>query len=116
MSSKICSNGADLPEETAVNLLMAVILRVRFCRKVANQGNMAGIPSGKQPLRMKHIPPPRNDPKDSPAARKRRLKQRLREMSERNDREMSALMKSIERVKATFRPKKPGKPGVEREH
>lgn len=61
---------------------------------------------------MKQKPQPRNDPKDSPAARKRRLKQRLREMNERNDREMNALMKSIERVKSTFRPKKPGKPTV----
>jgi|GEM_PF-2825199 len=63
---------------------------------------------------MKHNPPLQNDPNDSPAARKRRLKQRLREINERNDREMSALMKSIEKVKATFRPKKSGKRTIER--
>jgi hypothetical protein len=45
-------------------------------------------------------------PNDTPATRKRRLQQRLREISERNDRELNALMKSIEKVKSAFHSKK----------
>jgi len=45
-------------------------------------------------------------PKDTPATRKRRLQQRLREMNDRNEKELSALMKSVERLKSTLRSKK----------
>ena len=58
---------------------------------------------------MKHNSQPNRTPKDAPAARKRRLQQRLREISERNDREMNALMRSVERIKSTFRGKKSSK-------
>jgi hypothetical protein len=47
-----------------------------------------------------------NTPNDTPATRKKRLQQRLREINDQNDREMSALMKSIERVKSAFHSKK----------
>lgn len=46
-------------------------------------------------------------PKDTPATRKRRLQQRLQELSDRSDRELAALMKSVERVKTSFRNTKP---------
>lgn len=49
-------------------------------------------------------------PKDTPATRKKRLQQRLKEMSAQNEREMSALMKSVDRIKSTFRSKKSNKP------
>jgi len=54
---------------------------------------------------MKQKPTPRT-PKDTPATRKKRLQQRLKEMSERNDREMSALMKSVGKIKSALRSKK----------
>jgi hypothetical protein len=53
---------------------------------------------------------PTNAPKDTPATRKKRLQQRLREMNDRNDREIGALLKSIDKIKATFRSKKPNIP------
>ncbi len=54
-------------------------------------------------------PNKQSTPKDTPATRRRRLQQRLKEMSAQNEREMSALMKSVERIKSTFRSKKPKK-------
>jgi len=42
-------------------------------------------------------------PKDTPATRKKRLQQRLQELSTRSDQELSALMKTVEKVKSTFR-------------
>jgi hypothetical protein len=50
----------------------------------------------------KNFPPP----KDTPATRKQRLQQRLKEISEKSDREIAALIKSVNKVKASFRPKK----------
>jgi len=46
-------------------------------------------------------------PKDTPATRKRRLQQRLHELSDRSEQEMAAIMKSIEKLKSTFRSNKP---------
>lgn len=43
-------------------------------------------------------------PKDTPATRKRRLQQRLKELSDKSDQELAALMKSVEKVKSVFRP------------
>jgi hypothetical protein len=45
-------------------------------------------------------------PKDTPATRKRRLQQRLRELSDRSELEMAAIMKSIDKLKSTFRSSK----------
>jgi hypothetical protein len=45
-------------------------------------------------------------PKDTPATRKQRLQQRLQEISEKSDLELAALKKSVDKVKAAFRPKK----------
>lgn len=59
---------------------------------------------------MKQKLEPNDLPKDTPATRKKRLQQRLRELNERNEREMSALMKSVERLKSAFRSKKASKP------
>jgi hypothetical protein len=42
-------------------------------------------------------------PRDTPATRKHRLQQRLQELDAQNEREMNALARSIERIKATFR-------------
>lgn len=42
-------------------------------------------------------------PKDTPVTRKRRLQQRLRELSDRSDQEMANVMKSIEKLKSAFR-------------
>jgi len=44
---------------------------------------------------------------DTPATRKRRLQQRLQEISNKSEQEMAAMMKSIEKVRANFKPKKP---------
>ena len=46
-------------------------------------------------------------PKDTPATRKKRLQERLLEISERSDKELSALMKSLDKVKTAFRSNKP---------
>jgi hypothetical protein len=50
----------------------------------------------------KNFPPP----KDTPATRKQRLQQRLQEISEKSEQELAALVKSVNKVKATFKPKK----------
>jgi predicted house-cleaning noncanonical NTP pyrophosphatase (MazG superfamily) len=42
-------------------------------------------------------------PKDTPATRKRRLQQRLQELSDKSEQELAALMKSVEKVKSAFR-------------
>jgi hypothetical protein len=44
-------------------------------------------------------------PKDTPATRKQRLQQRLQEISEKSEQELAALLKSVSKVKATFKPK-----------
>jgi hypothetical protein len=45
-------------------------------------------------------------PKDTPATRKRRLQQRLKEISEKSEQELAAIKKSVDKVKAAFKPKK----------
>ncbi|HSX30352.1 MAG TPA: hypothetical protein VLE99_00340 [Candidatus Saccharimonadales bacterium] len=55
---------------------------------------------------MKRKQHPVTPAKDTPAIRKRRLQQRLQEISEKSERELAALMKSINKVKSSFRPKK----------
>ncbi len=44
-------------------------------------------------------------PKDTPATRKRRLQQRLQELSDKSEQEIAAIMKSVEKVKSALRPK-----------
>lgn len=46
-------------------------------------------------------------PRDTPATRKRRLQQRLQEISDKSEQELNALIQSIDKVKDAFRPKKP---------
>lgn len=46
-------------------------------------------------------------PKDTPSTRKRRLQQRLQEISERSEAEMAALLSSVEKMKESLRPNKP---------
>jgi hypothetical protein len=43
--------------------------------------------------------------KDTPATRKQRLQQRLQEISDKSEQEIAALIKSVDKVKATFKPK-----------
>jgi predicted house-cleaning noncanonical NTP pyrophosphatase (MazG superfamily) len=43
------------------------------------------------------------EPRDTPATRKRRLQQRLQELSDKSEQELAALMKSVEKVKSAFR-------------
>lgn len=45
-----------------------------------------------------HIPP-----RDTPATRKRRLQQRLQEISDKSEQELTTLMKSLDKVKSAFR-------------
>jgi hypothetical protein len=47
-----------------------------------------------------------HQPKDTPATRKQRLQQRLQELSDKSDREIAALLRSVDRVKTSFRLKK----------
>jgi len=42
-------------------------------------------------------------PKDTPATRKRRLQQRLQEISDKSEQELMSLMKSLDKVKSAFR-------------
>jgi hypothetical protein len=56
---------------------------------------------------MKRKQQPTPPPRDTPATRKRRLQQRLQEISDKSEQELSAIMKSIEKVKSTFRSQKP---------
>lgn len=51
---------------------------------------------------MKSNQPGYIQPRDTPATRKRRLQQRLQEISDKSEKELAALMKSLERVKSTF--------------
>ncbi|MEJ0072880.1 MAG: hypothetical protein WDN27_02210 [Candidatus Saccharibacteria bacterium] len=44
--------------------------------------------------------------KDTPATRKRRLQQRLQELSAKSEKELGILMKSVEKVKSSLRPEK----------
>ena len=46
------------------------------------------------------------NPKDTPSTRKRRLQQRLQELSDRSEQELAAILKTVEKVKANFRPDK----------
>jgi diadenosine tetraphosphate (Ap4A) HIT family hydrolase len=52
---------------------------------------------------MKKKQKPFTPPKETPATRKRRLQQRLQELSDRSEQELAALMKSVEKVKSAFR-------------
>jgi len=45
-------------------------------------------------------------PKDTPATRKQRLQQRLQEISDKGEQEIAAIMKSVNKVKASFKTKK----------
>jgi len=42
-------------------------------------------------------------PRDTPATRKQRLQQRLKELSDQSEQELAALMKSLEKVKASLK-------------
>lgn len=42
-------------------------------------------------------------PRDTPATRKRRLQQRLQEISDKSEQELLGLMKSLDKVKSAFR-------------
>jgi len=55
---------------------------------------------------MKHNQQAFPNPKDTPATRKRRLQQRLRELSDKSEQELSVLMKSIDKLKSGFRSNK----------
>jgi len=44
-------------------------------------------------------------PKDTPATRKQRLQQRLQEINTKGEQEIAALIKSVNKVKATFKSK-----------
>jgi hypothetical protein len=48
----------------------------------------------------KNLPPPA----DTPSTRKRRLNKRLQEISARSEQELTALKKSLEKVKTAFKP------------
>lgn len=52
---------------------------------------------------MKKKQKPFTPPRETPATRKRRLQQRLQELSDRSEQELAALMKSVEKVKSAFR-------------
>jgi len=54
---------------------------------------------------MKKHPKGFTTPKDTPATRKRRLQQRLQELSDKSEQEIAAIMKSVEKVKSALRPK-----------
>lgn len=43
-------------------------------------------------------------PKDTPATRKRRLQQRLQEISDKGEQELNMLMQSLEKLKTAFKP------------
>jgi len=47
-----------------------------------------------------------HQPKDTPATRKQRLQQRMQELSDKSDREIAALMRTVDRVKTSFSLKK----------
>lgn len=52
---------------------------------------------------MKRNQKPTIIPKDTPATRKRRLQQRLQEISDKSEKELRALTKSLDKVKSAFR-------------
>ncbi|HSX42945.1 MAG TPA: hypothetical protein VLF59_02565 [Candidatus Saccharimonadales bacterium] len=47
-----------------------------------------------------------HQPQDTPATRKQRLQQRMQELSDKSDREIASLMRTVDRIKTSFRPKK----------
>jgi hypothetical protein len=47
-------------------------------------------------------------PRDTPATRKQRLQQRLQEISDKSEQELAAIKKSVDKVKAAFKPKQKG--------
>jgi len=57
---------------------------------------------------MKREQPNTPRPKDTPATRKKRLAARLQEISDKSEQELRALTKSLDKVRSTFRPQKPG--------
>jgi hypothetical protein len=46
---------------------------------------------------------PSGVPRDTPATRKHRLQQRLKELSDQSDQELTALMQSLEKVKESLK-------------
>lgn len=55
---------------------------------------------------MKRNQPSFSAPDDTPATRKKRLQQRLAEISDRSEKELRAISKSLEKVRTSFRPAK----------
>jgi hypothetical protein len=55
---------------------------------------------------MKSKRKPSHSPKDTPATRKQRLQQRLQEISIKSEQELAAIIKSVDKVKSSFRHKK----------
>lgn len=45
-------------------------------------------------------------PKDTPATRKKRLQERLLEITQRSEKELAAIMQSIDKLKSSIGPKK----------
>jgi|GEM_PF-1949785 len=58
-------------------------------------------------LDMKKHHKPLMPPRDTPATRKRRLQERLQELSDKSEKELNALIQSIDKVKASLKSKKP---------
>jgi len=56
---------------------------------------------------MKRNQPSFREPEDTPATRKQRLQQRLQEISDKSEKELRAISKSLEKVRTSFRPKAP---------
>jgi hypothetical protein len=54
---------------------------------------------------MKKKQHPFTSPRDTPATRKRRLQERLQELSDKSERELTALIQSLDKVKASFKKK-----------
>ena len=59
---------------------------------------------------MKRNQPSFSAPDDSPATRKKRLQQRLAEISDRSEKELRAITKSLDKVRTNFIKKNPRKP------
>lgn len=49
-------------------------------------------------------------PRDTPATRKRRLQERLQELSDKSERELAALMQSIDKVRDNLKTKRRNRP------
>jgi hypothetical protein len=84
---------ASKEEEASIN-------QAALHRLVGSQNTHKEVPSMKRPKQIRQAP-------DTPATRKKRLQQRLQEISDKSEQEMAALMKSLEKVKDNLKPKKP---------